>query len=232
MLGASGGVGRGIVAELLAAGHAVVAVGRSKERLVALGRHAAAHRRLTLLPGSVASDADGAALAQDLRELPGRRVAVVASVGGHSDSGRLLARPQSFLQRTLEEDVVSHFIAAKHLLPMVAEAQPEGRYLIVSGPATECPWAGYGHRSIAAAALRMLTLVLREEAKELPASVHQLQIGRPVRTEDNADRACPEGLGADEVGRAVVRLIERRDPVEPVVQLGGYVHCKQRRVPA
>jgi NAD(P)-dependent dehydrogenase (short-subunit alcohol dehydrogenase family) len=225
VLGASGGVGRGIVAELLAAGHAVVAVGRSKERLATLMRHAAAHRGLTLLCGSVATDAAGAALAQGLRELPARPVAVVASVCGPSNSGRLLARPGSFLQRSLEGDVVSHFIAAKHLLPMVAEAQPEGLYLIVSGPAADCPWSGYGHRSIAAAALRMLTLVLREEAKELPASVQQLQIGRPVRTEDNADR--PEWLGADEVGRAVVRLIERRDPGKPIVQIGGYLQSAQ-----
>ena len=69
----------------------------------------------------------------------------------------------------------------------------------------------------------MLTLVLREEAKELPASVQQLQIGGPVRTDDNADRASPEWLGADEVGRAVVGLIERRDPAKPVVRIGGYV---------
>jgi len=113
VLGASGEVGRGIVAELLAAGYAVVAVARNKERLAALARYATVHRRLTVLPGSVATDAAGAALAQGLRDLPGRPAAVVASVCGPSGSGRLLERPESFLQRRLEEDVVSHFHCRK-----------------------------------------------------------------------------------------------------------------------
>ena len=155
-----------------------------------------------------------------------RPIAVVASLSGSGQSGRLLEKPASFMQRTLDEDVVTHFVAAKHLLPMLAEAQPGGLYLLLSGPAAQCAWSGYGHRSVAAAALKMLTLVLREEAKELHVRVQQLQIGTPVRTDRNADCACPDWLSAEDVGQRVVEMIEQvgvSTPASaPIIEFGGY----------
>jgi NAD(P)-dependent dehydrogenase (short-subunit alcohol dehydrogenase family) len=219
LLGAGGGVGRGIAAELIAAGHAVIAVGRSQENLRELG----ASRNLIALKGSVATDAEAAKLLGDLNALRQRPIAVVATLcGGERASARLLEKPASFLVKAFEDDVAPHFIAAKHLLPMLAESSPGGLYLVVTGPGAQCPWAGYGHVSVTSAALSMLARVIREEAKDLPVRVQQLQIGSPVRTARNETCACPEWLSAADVGRAIVGLVDGKRSNEPVIQLGGY----------
>lgn len=224
VLGASGGIGRAIVSELLAADHQVIAVARNREGLDALAGRVAAPRQLTLMQGSVATDADAARLVRELRELRARVATVIASVGGPVEGGRLIDRPASFLSQTFDDNVVANFIAAKHLLHLLAESGRDGLYVLLGSPAAECTWAGYGHLSVSAVALRMLMQVLREEIKELPVSVQQLQLGTPVRTEKNAKCACPDWIGADEVARRVVGLIGNRKAAEAVVRLGSYTN--------
>ncbi|MGQ0656866.1 MAG: SDR family NAD(P)-dependent oxidoreductase [Chromatiales bacterium] len=228
VLGASGGIGRAIVTALVAAGRQVIAVARKREGLDALAQRVGAPQQLTILPGSVATDADALRLVQELRELRKPLQGIVASVGGPIEGARLIDRPAAFLSRSFDENVVANFIAAKHLLPLLAESSRDGIYLLLGSPAAECTWAGYGHLSVSAVALRMLIQVLREEAKELPVSVQQLQLGTPVRTENNTKCACPDWIGADEVARRVVDLMQSRRAAEPVVRLGSYTHSSHR----
>jgi NAD(P)-dependent dehydrogenase (short-subunit alcohol dehydrogenase family) len=232
VLGATGAIGREVTAELLGRGHHVVAVARNAERLQALATSVNAGERLTLIARSVASEVDASLLVRALREQPRRITAVVASLRAPFASARLLDRSASDLLRALDEDVVTHFVAAKHLLPLLAEAGPTGLYLMLGGPMAACAWSGYGHLSVAAASLQMLMQVLREEAKELPVIVQQLQIGTPVRSEANVECACPEWVGADEVARRVAALVEQRDERVPVVQLGGYGGARRLRAAA
>lgn len=223
VLGATGGIGRELTRELIARGHAVTAVARDAGRLQALAGRVGAPERLTLLAQDLAEDAGGAALARALRERGRPVTAVVAALRGSVKGGRLLDRSPAELRRVLDADVVTHFVAARHLLPLLAEARPEGsHYLLLTGPQASCAWSGYAHVSIAAAALQMLTRALREEAKELPVVMQQLQIGRPVRSETNRDCACPDWIGADDVARRAIELLERRDTHVPLVELGAY----------
>jgi NAD(P)-dependent dehydrogenase (short-subunit alcohol dehydrogenase family) len=208
VLGASGGVGQGIVDALLDACYPVIAVGRDAGRLEALRQGRTQTDQLKLLQGSVAEDADAAALATAVRRLRQPLAAVVVSIMGPFERGRLLEQSPGFLERKLAEDVLPQWHAARHLLPLLAEGGRGAPYLVIGGPCVDTPWAGYGHLSICAAAQRLLVQALRLETADMPVRVQQLAVGSPVRTTRNSRCACPEWPDARDVGRRVVALIE------------------------
>lgn len=210
VLGATGDIGRGVAAAALARGHAVVAVDRNGDRLQALREQ---HRGLPMqcLSGGVSGDAEGAALATQLRALDRPLSGIVASLGGPGEAGRLLDRPAAFLRRHLDRDLLPHLAAARHLLPVLAESGRGGSYVLVGGPGSDYPWAGYGHQSVAAAALQMLARVLHDEARALQLRVQLLAIDSPVCTDPGRAHACPDWPSALAVGQRALAMVERCD---------------------
>jgi len=206
VLGATGGVGRGVVEAALASGRPVIAVARDKAGLQCL-RGQFADADLSIVPGSISSDSDGERLARALRKL-GRPIdGVVAAVCGNAPRGRLLDHPAAFLRQTLDDDLLPHLAAARHLLPLLAQAGRTGTYVLIGGPGADRPWAGYGHRSIATAALRMLARVLHEEARSIGVRVQLLAIDSPVSTDLNRAHACEQWPSALAVGQRALALI-------------------------
>lgn len=219
VLGATGGVGRGVVQAAIDSGRPVIAVARRSSELKALQ---AAHPQadLTVVVGSVANDAAGAKLARALRKLGRPFAGVVAAVCGSAERGRLLDNPAQFLRRKLDEDLLPHLAAARHLLPLLAERDRGGTYVLIGGPGSEHPWAGYGHRSIGAAALRMLARVLHDEARQMAVRVQLLAVDTPVCTEFNQRHSCPEWPSALSVGQRAMALIDHDvsdEPPRPIV---------------
>jgi hypothetical protein len=51
--------------------------------------------------------------------------------------------------------------------------------VIIGGPGSEAPWAGYGLRSVAMAATRMLRKSCTDEAQSLGVRVHLVSIDAP-----------------------------------------------------
>lgn len=177
VLGAGGPVGLGVVEAAVEAGHGVVAVGMDEEaRRALIDRLPQA--RIRAVPGSIASDADAAALAALLRNSGMTIDGVVASLTGAHPCGRLIDEPAEVLQRTLDQDLLPHLFAARHLLPLLAD--DGAGYVLVGGPGGRYPWAGYGHCSIAAAALRMMARVLHDEAGRQGQRVQLLSMDAPL----------------------------------------------------
>lgn len=218
VLGATGAIGRGVVDAALQAGSAVIAVARGCSGLKALeALHPNAD--LTLVRASVATDREGAKLAKTLRKLDRPIAGVVAAVCGGGEPGRVLDASANVLRRRFDEDVLPHLVAARHLLPLLT-ADHHGRYVLIGGPGSEHPWAGYGHRSVGAAALRMLACALHDEARPLGVRVQLLTVDTPARTDANAAHACPEWPDASDIGRQALALCLRRDggASDPVVR--------------
>lgn len=207
VLGATGGIGRGVVAAAVAAGRPVIAIARDATALRDLRqRHPDAD--IVALPASVASDGDAADLARRLLALGRPLDGVVVAVGGELERGRLLDQPADFLRRKLDEDLLPHLFAARHLLPLLAESMRDG-YVLIGGPGANHPWASYGHCSIAAAALRMFARVLHDEARAFSVRVQLLTVDSPACTERNRDHACPQWPSALSIGRRALALIDR-----------------------
>lgn len=218
VLGASGTVGAGVVAALLEAGSPVLAVGRDMHRLRELAVRYPDEPGLELQSGSVATERAGAALAVQLagRVRPLRAV-IDATAGPRPRSTRVLDAPAARLRRTLDQELLPHLVAARHLLPLLA-GHRDAQFLLVGGPAGERAWSGYGLQSIASAATRMLINVLHEEARPLGVRVQLIGVDAPLQTPENAGQACPGWPRALEVGRCVVKqLINGRRRPGPLV---------------
>lgn len=219
VIGAAGGVGHGIASHLLDTGHAVIAAGRQREALLALGVRLGKPDALTLLPASVESDVAARALVRELRELRRRFAAIVVATGSLRHSARLLDCDEVFLDDRLHADVVSRHVAARHLVPLLAETSPGALYLDIGSAAAEFPWAGYGHHSVTSAAQRMLARVLHDESRGLAVRVQHLSLGGAVRTHLNAHCASDDWLDAAEVGAHVAGLIAGSDGAAAVLGL-------------
>ena len=224
VVGATGTIGRAVVRTLVAAGRPVVAVARRLEKLERLHAEATPGSIVPIV-GDIASEGDAEALARRLRDL-GRPLAGVVVTFPHgrsasgADRGRLLDQTTAALGDCLTQTLLAQHALARHLIPLLAGSGRNARYVIVGGPGSETPWAGYGHRSIAMAATRMLVRVLHDEVRASGVRVQMVSIDSPVRSEEPGDHECPEWPAASDVARRVAQLLDRTAadaPAEAVV---------------
>jgi NAD(P)-dependent dehydrogenase (short-subunit alcohol dehydrogenase family) len=225
VLDAASPVGRGVVESCLALSRPVIAVTRDAKALAALrGRRAEFERKgveLLVVEGDVGDEAAAERLAGDLRALERPLAGIVLSLCKEPARGRVLDQPARELHRHLELDLLPHQAAARHLLPLLSEAGRNGGYVVIGSAGTDHPWAGYGYRSIAAAAIAMLVRVLHNEARLLGVRVQMLAVSRPVKSEENRDCACAGWPDAGELARqalALVDQVESRHPVSAMVR--------------
>lgn len=210
ILGATGPIGRGVVQAAVGAGRPVIAAGCDEPGLATL-RTAYPDADLQLVHANFRDDAGAASLVQALHALRRPIEGVIATLCSDRERGRLLDQPASRLRDTIDDIVIPHLAAARHLLPMLASAGRSGGYVLIDGPGGAHPWAGYSHRSVAAAALRMLARALHDEARNLPVRVQMLSVELPVRTDANAAQACAHWPSAVSIGRRALAMIDRRD---------------------
>jgi NAD(P)-dependent dehydrogenase (short-subunit alcohol dehydrogenase family) len=230
VIDAANGVGRAIVQRALAQGRPVIAVSQDANELRRLrASHAApvsldfeaAGTALSTIHGSVDDEASSAALAAKLRALDRPIAGIVLANCSEPARGRVLDQPARELQRRLEADLLPHLAAARALLPVLAEGGRNGGYVLIGSPGSEQPWAGYGYRSIAAAATSMLVRVLHNEARPMGVRVQMLGITRPVRTEENRDSACegwPAAVAIGEQALALIDQTDQRQAANPIVR--------------
>lgn len=215
ILDAAGVIGRGLVAAALAARRAVIAVDRDAKALATL---AAAHPRadLTTLTGAAGGDAGGAALAAALRALQRPLGGIFAAVDVGLLRGRLLDLPVARSCRQFEAALAPQLAAARHLLPLLAEGGRGGGYVMIGGPGGAHPWAGYGHRSMIEAALRMLAQVLHCEARPLGVRVQLLSVDTPAWGV-HAGLPRTDWPSALDIGQQALRLLAPGAPTSAVI---------------
>jgi NAD(P)-dependent dehydrogenase (short-subunit alcohol dehydrogenase family) len=220
VLGATSAIGRGVVRAALEAGRPVIAVSPDADGLRDL-QGSRAHADFVSIAQPL-DERSATTLGDALRKLDRPIDGVVAALCTDRERGRLLDAPAGDLRDALDASVIAHLALARELLPLLAQGGRAGGYVLIDGPGGENPWAGYGHRSVGGAALRMLARVLHDEARPMGVRVQLLALEFPVRTDANAKHACDQWPHADGIGRRVVAMLERKDRAAPE----PIVHCR------
>jgi NAD(P)-dependent dehydrogenase (short-subunit alcohol dehydrogenase family) len=222
VLDAMNGIGRGLTQAVIDAHRPLIAVSSDAPALAELqANHPGAD--LTTVLGSVESETASAALASELLGLKRPIGGILVSRCRDQVRGRMLDQPAHALQLKLELDLVPQLSAARHLLPVLAASGRNGSYVLIGGPGSENPWAGYGHHSVCAAATNMLVRVLHDEARTLAVRVQMLAVDLPARTANNAECSCDQWPTAIAIGTQALALVDQLTPSTPVQAIVRFI---------
>jgi len=213
-------IGRAVVQAALDSGRPVIAASADAKELRELG-DAYADVDLTTHLGNVATEMAAEALATAIGGLDRPLGGVVVAGTCEPPRGRVIDEPAKALRHALERDLIPQLSAARALIPLLAEVRRNGTYLVLSGPGADHPWAGYGLRSVAAAALQMLVRVLHDEARPHGVRVQMLTADKPARTEANDEHACahwPTALAIATQAMALIDQLPTQRVPEPIVR--------------
>ena len=204
VVGASGGLGSAVCAELVARGARVVACGPHPERIAAAGVAGAAVVELDLRDPSA-----GDALVAAVADLGGRLDGLVNAAGVVA-FGDLVDTDDAVIEELFLTDVVGPLWLLKRVVPLLAESK--GFVVQVSAVVAEQPMAGMAPYSAAKAALTAADTALTRELRRKGITVCDVRpphtetglAGRPIAGE--APR-LKEGLAPSTVATAVVDAI-------------------------
>lgn len=205
VIGATGDVGHGVVAQLLEGGHRVAAAGRGRERLDRLAAKLD-HPALSTVAGSVEDEAGAARLLDAVRQQLPRLDAVITSVNLPMTERRLLDASLDDLTAILRANVGMHFVAAKTFVPALRAG---GLYLGIGGGMADMVFPNMGHLAICQAAQRNMFRALALEYAEAGVRFHELLIRSMVAGESNRAKAHPKWLTDAEIGRYVRAIVEQ-----------------------
>jgi NAD(P)-dependent dehydrogenase (short-subunit alcohol dehydrogenase family) len=210
--GGAGGVGEGIVRSLLRQGARVLATSRSEEKLKELAEYCADIKTGELLTaaGDHGDEEAARALQHQVFERFRELDLAVASLGGWWQGRPLTSVDVALWDRILRENLTSHFLAIKMLVPLLHPKT--GSYVHINGFSAEEPYPMAGPVAMAAAAQKSMVQTLAEELKPTGIRVYELILG-PVQTrrrlrqgQVQADWYTPE-----EIGDQIADLVTRRD---------------------
>lgn len=183
VLGGTGGVGEGIVKSLLAAGASVAVPTRSEFKIERLREYVGPElaRKLEVRLGSVNSEQHAQDLSAYLQQTYKQIDIAVASLGGWHQGYPLYSYPANDWDRILRDNLTSHFLAIKTLVPLLNPR--EGYYFHINGFSAEEALPMAGPVAMTAAAQKSLILTLAKEVDRTGIKVYELILG-PMKTRE------------------------------------------------
>lgn len=215
MIGAAGDVGQGIVRAGLSRGWNVVAAGRDGQKLeAAFG--APRNDSLRLCTGDVSSEAGALALWEAANAQPFTVDAVVVTVNAPLRMANLDQWSSGELSDLLAANLLTHFNVANVMLPRLPES---GILVGIGGGMADIVFPGMVPVAVAQAGLRMLYRGLSRE-RTGGAQIRELMIVSMVNGASKRDKARPEWVTDDDVGRHACAIIAAPDQFpQAVLQL-------------
>jgi NAD(P)-dependent dehydrogenase (short-subunit alcohol dehydrogenase family) len=222
MVGATGGVGEGLVDELLDAGANVIATSRSRAKLDALKARTGAPAALQLVVGELGSEEQALRLRRDVNAAAAQIDGAIASIGSWWQGLPLLDAPLEDFNAVMAERLTAHLLAAKAIIPLI-RGRAGSFYFLIGGASAEFPIANSGPVSISGAAQVMLTKVLRAEAGETPVRIQELMIWTTIATRAHDGKVDPAWITPREVARHIIALV-----ANPASAKDAVVNLKKR----
>jgi NAD(P)-dependent dehydrogenase (short-subunit alcohol dehydrogenase family) len=205
VIGATGDVGRGIVAVLVEHGHTVVAVARNPQRLIDLAAELGNPANLHTISGSVTDDESAAALLLAVQVVLPVVDAVVVSVNGARKPAPLLTHSPTALAALINQDLITHYTAARAFAPALSAG---GVLLGIGGGSCDFVLHEGVPQSVAQGGLRMLYRGLAHEFRDQPLHIRELIIASVVNGLSTRAFADPLWVTEREVGQQVLAILE------------------------
>lgn len=213
VIGATGDIGQGIVAQARRRGWNVVAAARHAGKLADAFD---ADDGVAIVAGDLSSDAGAMALWDNAARRFGAVDAVVVSVNGPQPARPVIDLGMDEVAAHYAANVLTHVIAARNVLPRLAS---NGVLLGIGGGTADFIIPTKVPTSMGHAALRMFYRGLARENRDA-ASIRELLVASMVAGASNRDTALPEWLTDAEIGEHVCAIIA--DPAAfpgPILQL-------------
>lgn len=215
VVGASGGVGEGVVRTLLADGATVIALGRSQERLARLAdrftEDSGPERLVTVALDATAADLDDQVARLATRF--GSFDAVVVSVASWGDQGRkpALSLTDPEWRDLLADNLTVVFRLFRAFAPVTRHS---GAILQLNGMSADLAFPGAAGVALSAAATKSLTRTIAAEVGAAGPRFYQLILG-VVRTRARQAQGVDNRawLDGEEVGAHVAALIAETTPL-------------------
>jgi NAD(P)-dependent dehydrogenase (short-subunit alcohol dehydrogenase family) len=202
VIGATGDVGRGVVAQSVSRGWRTIAVARAGERLRHLAAEYGPADALETVVGNVGGEAAALALAEAVDLTP--TTSVVNAISAPWSGSRLAALSWRELSGYLESYLGAHLIAARVFLPRLGAGTV---YLGIGGGMADWTAPGLVPVSMAQAAQRVLYQGLDQEFRDFPAAIRELMVVSKVAGHSNRGTADPRWLTDLEVGMRACDIV-------------------------
>ncbi|MBW7884369.1 MAG: SDR family oxidoreductase [Caldilineaceae bacterium] len=216
VVGATGGVGEGIVRALLERGATVIAVSRSAEKLDDLRTYLADAPSGELVPFVARVDQDEQASAHLYRQLRQQFDivdSVVIAVGNWGEANvPLLDVTDRIWAQSIADNLTSQFRAIRTLTPLINPAT--GSLVHINGLSADLPFPGAALIGLTGAAMKSLVVTLAKECGPAGPRIYELILGViRTRQRERQGQNNPAWFTAYEVGQYVAGLVTGENPM-------------------
>jgi 3-oxoacyl-[acyl-carrier protein] reductase len=224
VFGGTGNIGVGIVREFLRHGLTVVVPSRSEQKAHAL-REYVADINTDLLAGSLVveqvSTSELSSTVRFVEGVVGRFGGVdvaVASLGGWWSGPPLTSIDEAAWHKVMQDNITAHFIAARAALPAMMRRE-KGTFVSIAGPGNVMYLPQSSLMKIMGSAQMTMAEIFAKEAAAASVRYHQLFIANILTRERAPKDTHKEGwITPEDVGAEIMRLHERKDANEPMIQ--------------
>ena len=205
--GGSGGIGEGIVYELMKAGHTVYVPSREGDQSPRLREYTKDLGTVHTVEADLENEAEVVSLRDTILKEAGSIDAVIVSVGAYYYGYSLHRMPHSDFERSIRDNLFTHFTLQRVFADYMIGRQA-GRYITLVGPESESIIPDEGTMSIMAASQKMMARVLAQEASGFGVHVHAITAHTSIRTRSRGSDVNPDWIHADDLGQYVRALVE------------------------